>query len=390
LPDLAAVRMPYDLYTDEDVANRIIYVEASRGCPFSCEFCLSSLDIPVRQFPLPELLDSFQRLLARGINHFKFVDRTFNLNIGIATQLLQFFHRHHRPDLFLHFEMIPDRLPDPLREWIARFPAGALQFEIGVQTFNPEVSTLISRRQDLTRLEANFRFLREQTGVYIHADLIAGLPGESLSSFASGFDRLLALRPHEIQVGILKRLRGTPIARHDELFHMVYSPDPPYEILQTRHLDFATLQRLRRFARYWDLLYNSGRFVATAPLIWLDEPSAFTAFLRWSDWLYQETGRRHGIALSRLAELLFRYLTSVPALHPDRVAAALLEDFKRQHRADVPPFLRPSAKPRTPESVPAPDPANSPRKQPRHTRRQHRHLQPPTTDSAPSPFMQPS
>src|SRR5207249_98530 len=154
---------------------------------------------------------------------------------------------------FLHFEMIPDRLPDALRQPIAQFPAAALQFEVGIQTFNEEVSARISRRQDNAKLADNLRFLREQTGVHVHADLIVGLPGEGIDSFAAGFDRLVALGPQEIQVGMLKRLRGTPIIRHDGEFAMVYSPHAPYEILQTRDIDFPTMQRLRRLARYWDL-----------------------------------------------------------------------------------------------------------------------------------------
>ena len=164
--------------------------------------------------------------------------------------------------------MIPDRLPESLREIIARFPPGALQFEVGIQTFNEEVSQLISRRQNYEKLADNFHFLRRETGVHIHADLIVGLPGETLESFAAGFDRLIALGPQEIQVGILKRLRGTPIVRHDAEWQMVYNPHPPYEILQNKLIDFATMQRLRRFARYWDLVGNSGNFIETTPLIW--------------------------------------------------------------------------------------------------------------------------
>ena len=206
LPEFEQLVLPYELYDERDIAHRVIYVEASRGCPFSCEFCLSSLDIPVRQASLPRLLSELQRLLDRGVKHFKFVDRTFNLNLNTSRTLLQFFLERYRSGLFFHFEMIPDRLPEPLRELIAKFPAGALQFEVGVQSFNEEVCKLISRRQDFRKLEDNFQFLRQRTGVYIHADLIAGLPGETLESFAAGFDRLIGLGPQEIQVGILKRL----------------------------------------------------------------------------------------------------------------------------------------------------------------------------------------
>ncbi|HEY4952451.1 MAG TPA: radical SAM protein, partial [Verrucomicrobiae bacterium] len=189
LPEFSQIVLPYELYTGDDVAQRIIYVEASRGCPFTCEFCLSSLDIPVRQVPLTALLEQLQRLLDRGVKQFKFVDRTFNLNATTSKTILEFFLARHQPGHFFHFEMIPDRLPEALREVIARFPPGALQFEVGIQTFNPKVGTLISRRQNYEKLADNFRFLRQQTGVHIHADLIVGLPCETLESFADGFDK---------------------------------------------------------------------------------------------------------------------------------------------------------------------------------------------------------
>ena len=214
-----------------------------------------------------------QRLLDRGVKQFKFVDRTFNLNVNVSKTILEFFLARYQPGHFFHFEMIPDRLPESLREIIARFPPGALQFEVGIQTFNEEVSQLISRRQNYEKLADNFHFLRRETGVHIHADLIVGLPGETLESFAAGFDRLIALGPQEIQVGILKRLRGTPIVRHDAEWQMVYNPHPPYEILQNKLIDFATMQKLRRFARYWDLVGNSGNFIETTPLIWSQNPS---------------------------------------------------------------------------------------------------------------------
>src|SRR5882672_11234157 len=238
LPDFSQIALPYDFYDDQDVAHRIIYVEASRGCPFTCEFCLSSLDIPVRQVPLPALLGHLQRLLDRGVKQFKFVDRTFNLNVNTSKTILEFFLERYQPGHFFHFEMVPDRLPEALREIIARFPAGALQFEVGIQTFNLATGALIKRRQNYERLEENLRFLRGSTGVYIHADLIVGLPGETVESFGRGFDRLIGLGPQEIQVGILKRLRGTPIVRHDVEWQMIYSQHPPYEILQNKLIDF--------------------------------------------------------------------------------------------------------------------------------------------------------
>jgi hypothetical protein len=262
--------------------------------------------------------------------------------------------------------MVPDRLPESLREVIAKFPPGALQFEVGIQTFNEHVGALIKRRQNYARLEDNFRFLRSQTGVHIHADLIVGLPGESVESFATGFDRLIALRPQEIQVGILKRLRGTPISRHDAEWQMIYSAKAPYEILQNKLIGFAEMQRLRRFAKYWDLIGNSGNFVETTPLIWDgngDSPSPFTAFIQLSDWLYAQVGRTDSIALARLMELLFRYLTSERKLDEKRVAETLWRDYQRGGRKDKPSFLA-EYLPKTASAEPRS--ASGPKRQVRH------------------------
>ena len=330
--------LPYDLYDDADIAHRVLYVEASRGCPFKCEFCLSSLDVPVRNAPLDEFLSHMQRLFDRGARQFKFVDRTFNLNLVISRRILEFFLDRYTPGLFVHFEMIPDRLPEALRAIIAKFPPGALQFEVGVQSLDPDVESRISRRQDHGRLADNLRWLREHSGVHVHADLIVGLPGETIAGFGRGFDRLLAMRPQEIQIGILKRLRGTPIVRHDAEWRMVYSPHPPYEILQTAHATFDEIQTMRRFARYWDLVVNSGHFGSLATLL-LDAASPFERFMRFTTWLYDRTGHRtHGIARHVLAGHLKAFLADEIGVPSDAIeAAAKADERPRPRRPSRPP-----------------------------------------------------
>lgn len=336
-PRLDALQLPYAEYTDRDIAQRLIYVEASRGCPFKCEFCLSALDKTALPFDLDRFLAAMDALHTRGARHFKFVDRTFNLKVDTGRRILKFFLDRLSDDLFLHFEVIPDRLPDGLKELLVKFPPGALQLEIGVQTFDPEVQASISRRQDNARTEENLAWLRAHTHAHLHADLIVGLPGEDLAGFGAGFDRLYALRPHEIQVGILKRLRGAPISRHTQACDLRFAPQPPYTLLSTDRIPFADMQRMTRFARYWDLIGNSGRFAATLPLLLGDAP--FARFLTFSDWLYAQTGQTHRIALPRLFELLRAALIDVFGVDADTALDALARDCAVHGSKGCPGFL---------------------------------------------------
>jgi radical SAM superfamily enzyme YgiQ (UPF0313 family) len=331
-PPLEELVLPYAEYSAADLAHRLLYVEASRGCPFKCEFCLSSLDKTARAFDLDAFLAEMQGLYQRGARNFKFVDRTFNLKIDASVRILQFFlDRLPVPgaqddELFVHFEVVPDQLPDRLKAMIALFPPGVLQFEVGVQSFNVEVQQRISRKQDNVKTEANIRWLMAESNAHLHADLIFGLPGETLESFATGFDRLHALGPHEIQLGILKRLRGTPIARHTAIYGMVYDPEPPYTVRQTGAVDAATMQRFTRFSRYWDMVANSGRFTLSLALL-LAGPSPFYAFLGFADWQWRSSGKTSGLTPEALVDALFDYLSSQRGLPAVTVQQALLADY---------------------------------------------------------------
>jgi len=312
LPDLTKLYLPYAYYTPADIANRVIYVEASRGCPYKCEYCLSSLDTSVRNFPIAPFLQQMQQLLDQGVRQFKFVDRTFNLSPTLSLQILDFFAQRVGLGLFLHFEMVPDRLPAELREKIAQFPAGSLQFEIGIQTWNPVVAAHVSRRQNYGKIIENLRFLKASTGVHTHADLIIGLPGETLESFAHGFDQLAHLSPDEIQVGLLKRLKGAPIARHEKEFQMRYNSEPPFALLQNRDLDYGQIQKMQRFAQYWDLVANSGNFPLVNEYLH-SQTERFQNSLFWTFWdlsrfLFARHGQTHAISRSNLAQSLRDYL----------------------------------------------------------------------------------
>jgi hypothetical protein len=312
--DTAAISSAYHLYTGEDLRNKLIYVEASRACPFHCEFCLSAVRSgnTVREFPLDQFLGDMDALIRRGARTFKFLDRTFNLNIGRARRIMEFFldriENQCRP-FTVHFEMVPSRFPPELRETLSRFPPGTLRLEIGIQTLNGEVSARAGRPADPERELETLRLLRENTKAIIHADLIAGLPGEDLVSFGRGFDRLCGIimktdapragAAAEIQLGILKLLPGAPIARHTQAFGMRYNPAPPYEVLETAAIPAADMDRIKNFARFWELIVNRGLVDFSA--LRTGAP-VFANFMAISDALLARFGRNWGIDKNELRE----------------------------------------------------------------------------------------
>jgi radical SAM superfamily enzyme YgiQ (UPF0313 family) len=332
--NINAIDPGYRLYTAEDLGRKLTYVEASRGCAFHCEFCLSAADArPVREFPLERFLADMADLVSRGARNFKFLDRSFNLNIGRAQRIMEFFLERIKENraqpaaadkpLCVHFEMVPSRFPPELRETISRFPPGSLRLEIGIQTLNPEVSARIGRQSDPEGELELLSFLRRETSAIVHADLIAALPGEDFASFARGFDRLrIALstergeaskkRPRpEIQLGILKMLPGAPIARHTESFGMRYNPAPPYEALETAVLPAPELDRIKNFARFWELIVNRDAFPGITPAFLPPGEPVFERFMVLSDCLLARFGRNWGIDREELRQALTDALFSL-------------------------------------------------------------------------------
>jgi len=337
--DLNAVALPYDEYTDDDLRHRVLYVESSRGCPYACAFCLSAKDKPVRTIGLPRLFEAFKRLLARGARHFKFLDRTLNASLPRALAILDFFMPYCTSGITLHFEMVPQDIPPALLEALAAYPPAVIQIEFGVQTLNPEVARTIRRPLDDTKLLQNLQRLRLQTQAHIHADLIAGLPGEDMPSFARGFERLLKSGVQEIQLGILKRLKGSPLDQQAESWGLAFSTCPPYEILHTPYMTFEALTKFKRFAKFWDTLVNNASFPKSVAFLCAEQP--FERFWGFTQWVYQRTQATHSIAQARWVTLLFEYMTVEQFHSPQHVAQLLIDDYLRSRKEDIPPILRP-------------------------------------------------
>jgi len=293
------IKPAYYLYTDEDIKKKLIYVESSRGCPFGCEFCLSASDKNVHEFPLDQFLSEMDILIRRGVKTFKFLDRSFNINMPRALRIIDFFLEkinHHA--FIVHFEMVPSLFPKELREKLVLFPPDTLRLEIGIQTLNSEVSARIGRPSNPEKELEALRFLSENTNAVIHADLIAGLPGEDLASFGEGFDKLwkalsLSIRNKcqspEIQPGILKLLPGALIIHQNKEFGMRYSKDPPYEVIETSAMSADDIRRVKNFARFWELLVN--RKMIKMPI---NKP-VFNEFIELSSLLLRHFDKNWGI-----------------------------------------------------------------------------------------------
>ena len=256
--DLPELISPYLKEDFPHLKNRIVYFETSRGCPYLCSFCLSALDKTVRYFDEASIQSQVQELISAGIKKIKFVDRTFNLKPGRMKDLMQWLTQFKGNEF--HFEVVGDILTADILDFLATVPPGMFQFEIGIQTTTKSVQETIQRKQNNEKLFSTIRQLVKQDRIHFHCDLIFGLPGETLEDIWKSFSRVMALRPHELQLGFLKFLPGAPINELLEKEQYRYNSTPPYELISHKNLSAEEVLYLKHFEDIFDRYYNSKRF----------------------------------------------------------------------------------------------------------------------------------
>ena len=307
------------------LGGRLTYIETSRGCPFNCAYCLSGRCGKVKFKSLEQTKEEIMLLANSGTKTVKFVDRTFNCNNSRAVDILRFINEGYGKTIpegvCFHFEISADILKDSFIEEVSRAPAGLFQFEIGIQSMNKATLDAIGRRCDMDKLCENIKRLVNLRNCHIHTDLIAGLPHETLQSFAEGFNKSYILGADMLQLGFLKLLHGSPLRDNADSILCSFSPEPPYEIISTPTMSETDLDTLRTIEKEVDRLHNSGRFQRTLSYI-----SAVTDKTPFE--LYLFLGREfasslpdHGVPLDRYTDALYGILSRL-----EEVDSAVLRD----------------------------------------------------------------
>lgn len=277
-------------YEDLDCfENRIVYYESSRGCPFRCSYCLSSIDKSVRLRSRKLVEQELQFFLDHKVPQVKFIDRTFNCNHGHAMGIWQYIKEHDNGVTNFHFEIAADILREDELELLAGFRPGLVQLEIGVQTTNETTLRAINRHMDVDKLKKTVAKLKQGQNIHIHLDLIAGLPYEDYDSFAQSFDEVYAMEPEQLQLGFLKVLKGSQMYREAEQYGICYTERPPYEVLYTKFLPFEKVLRLKQVEEMVELYYNSNQFTHVLPALQQSFESPFRMFEALADF-YEEAG----------------------------------------------------------------------------------------------------
>lgn len=265
--------LPFLYENLEEFSNRIIYYESSRGCPYRCSYCLSSIDKKVRLRDMDIVKKELQFFLDHKVAQVKFVDRTFNCNHDHAMAIWSYILEHDNGETNFHFEISADILREDEIALLKKMRPGLVQLEIGVQSTNPETIRAINRVMNVEKLEQVVAAVREGHNIHQHLDLIAGLPYEDYESFGKSFDRVYAMKPQQLQLGFLKVLKGSEMCRRAEELGTCYQSRPPYEVLYTRWLPYRDVLKLKRIEEMVELYYNSNQYTHT--LIFLEK--AFTS-----------------------------------------------------------------------------------------------------------------
>ena len=282
-------RIPFCYDTMEDFSNRIIYYESSRGCPFSCSYCLSSVDKSLRFRDTELVKKELLFFINQKVPQIKFVDRTFNCNHAHAMEIWRFIKEHDNGVTNFHFEISADLINEEELKLISDMRPGLIQLEIGVQSTNEVTIKEIHRTMKLERLKEVVRAIQSGANVHEHLDLIAGLPYEDYDSFAGSFDEIYELKPNQLQLGFLKVLKGSFMYEHAKEYGIIYHDRPPYEVLSTKWISFDDVLRIKKVEEMLEVYYNSGQFEITMKLMDVLYDSAFDFFQRLGDF-YEEKG----------------------------------------------------------------------------------------------------
>ena len=312
---LALDELPFPYEDLQDFANRIIYYETSRGCPFSCSYCLSSIDKTLRFRSLEKVYEELSVFLQAKVKQVKFVDRTFNCNHSHAMSILQFIAEHDNGITNFHFEIAGDILTEEEIRLICSMRPGLIQLEIGVQSTNEKTLQAIHRKTDMNLLKKNVRRLLQNHNVHLHLDLIAGLPYEDISSFIHSFNEVYQMGGHELQLGFLKLLRGTPMMEMKKEQNIICTDFPPYEVLCTKYLSYGDVMRLKTVEEMLEIYHNSGQFRYTERFLLSGEGKLFASPFEFYDGLAAFYERKKYPVLcsarERRYEILLEYIKEV-------------------------------------------------------------------------------
>lgn len=304
--DMSTLPFAYDKMGD--FSNRIIYYESSRGCPFSCSYCLSSVDKKLRFRDLELVKEELQFFIDQKVPQIKFVDRTFNCHHAHAMEIWKYIHEHDNGVTNFHFEVSADLLNEEELELMAQMRPGLIQLEIGVQSTNEVTIKEIKRTMKLERLKEIVEKVKSFGNIHQHLDLIAGLPYEDYGTFRRSFDEIYALHPNQLQMGFLKVLKGSYMYEHAKEYGILYHDNPPYEVLSTKWLSYDDVLKMKRIEEMLEVYYNSGQFEITMKVLDAHFESAFDMFQKLGD--FYEAKGYFGMSHSRIrrCEILLEFL----------------------------------------------------------------------------------